>query len=122
MLPIWEGTTNVLSLDTLRGEMKNQAYSAVVADLLARVERLPSTLPRPALDALRSMAQAVASKAQASVAAGTVEGAARGLALTTGYCLEALFLGETATAVKTADATERFQTFVNAKLAGPLGL
>ena len=33
-----------------------------------------------------------------------------------------MLLGETAAFVKTKDAVERFHTFVNAKLAGPLGL
>lgn len=122
VLPIWEGTTNVLSLDVLRGEMKDGAYSAVVADLLARIERLPSSLPRDAVAALRTMAQASAVKAKASLADGSVESVARRLALTTGHCLEGLCLGETAAAVKTKDAIERYQSFVNAKLAGPLGL
>ena len=97
-------------------------FLAVVADLLARVERLPASLPRGAVEALRTMAKAVATKAKSAVADGSVESAARRLALTTGHCLEALYLGETAAAVKTKDAIERFQTFVNAKLAGPLGL
>ena len=122
VLPIWEGTTNVLSLDVLRAEQKDQAYSAVLADLLARIDRLPSTLPEPARTALRTTAQAVASKAQSAAKDGTLEGAARRLALTTGHCLQGLFLGETAAAVKSKDAVERWQTFAHAKLAGPLGL
>lgn len=125
VLPIWEGTTNVLSLDVLRAEMKDQAYSAVVADMLARVERLGAALPassRPAVDVLRSVSQAVATKAKSAVEGGTIEQSARKLALTTGYCLEALFSGETAAAVKSPDCVTRFERFVSARLAGPLGL
>lgn len=125
VLPIWEGTTNVLSLDVLRAEMKDQAYSAVVADMLARVERLGASMPpssRAAVDTLRSVAQAVATKAKSAVETGTIEQSARKLALTTGYCLEALFCGETAAAVKSADSVTRFERFVGVRLAGPLGL
>jgi alkylation response protein AidB-like acyl-CoA dehydrogenase len=33
VLPIWEGTTNVLALDLLRAELKDEAMSALLADL-----------------------------------------------------------------------------------------
>jgi hypothetical protein len=33
VLPIWEGTTNVLSLDLLRAESKDQAVTALLEDL-----------------------------------------------------------------------------------------
>jgi len=38
VLPIWEGTTNVLSLDLLRATVKEDALSALLADLSARLE------------------------------------------------------------------------------------
>ena len=38
VLPIWEGTTNVLSLDLLRATVKENALSAVFEDLTARLE------------------------------------------------------------------------------------
>ncbi|HJP86865.1 MAG TPA: acyl-CoA dehydrogenase family protein [Gemmatimonadaceae bacterium] len=40
VLPIWEGTTNVLSLDTLRAIQKADALSAWIADLRRRLSRL----------------------------------------------------------------------------------
>lgn len=40
VLPIWEGTTNVLSLDLWRAERKEGALSALVGDLIVRAERL----------------------------------------------------------------------------------
>ncbi|HWH31819.1 MAG TPA: acyl-CoA dehydrogenase family protein [Egibacteraceae bacterium] len=38
VLPIWEGTTNVLSLDLLRATVKENALSALLEDLVARLE------------------------------------------------------------------------------------
>ena len=53
VLPIWEGTTNVLSLDLLRATVKENALSAVFQDLSARLEDAEA----PALaDALRLVA------------------------------------------------------------------
>lgn len=37
VLPIWEGTTNVLSLETYRGVYRTQSLGALVADIHARV-------------------------------------------------------------------------------------
>jgi acyl-CoA dehydrogenase len=39
VMPIWEGTTNVLSLDVLRAEHRNGAVTAVLADALEMAER-----------------------------------------------------------------------------------
>lgn len=38
VLPIWEGTTNVLSLDLLRATVKENALAALLEDLTARLE------------------------------------------------------------------------------------
>jgi acyl-CoA dehydrogenase len=37
VLPIWEGTTNVLSLDLLRAESREEAVTALLGDLAERV-------------------------------------------------------------------------------------
>jgi putative acyl-CoA dehydrogenase len=121
VLPIWEGTTNVLSLDVLRAEAKDRAYSAVLADLVARIERLPSSLPKDGLDVLKSTAQALTARTAALVESGNLENGARKVALTTGLCLEAMLLGETAAHAKTPDAAARFERFARARLGGPLG-
>ncbi len=121
VLPIWEGTTNVLSLDVLRAEAKDQAYSAVLKDLLARTEKLPASLPKGGVEALKGTCQALAARVAALVKSGGLEGGARKVAYTTGLCLEAMLLGETAAAVGTADAAARFERFARLRLAGPLG-
>ena len=46
VLPIWEGTTNVLSLDLLRAQQKEGAVSAVLADARATVQATNGEAPR----------------------------------------------------------------------------
>jgi acyl-CoA dehydrogenase len=121
VLPIWEGTTNVLSLDVLRAELKDHAFSAVLEDLVARASRLPAELPAPGLEALRETVRALRGRVAALVAENALETGARKVALTTGLCFEAMLLGETAAAVGTKDAAARFERFARLKLTGPLG-
>jgi hypothetical protein len=101
--------------------MKDRAYSAALADLLVRIEKLPSTLPKGGLDALKGTAHALKARVQSLVESNSLEGGARKVSLTTGLCLEAMLLGETAAAVKTDDAAARFDRFARVRLAGPLG-
>ncbi|MCC7073087.1 MAG: acyl-CoA dehydrogenase family protein [Deltaproteobacteria bacterium] len=110
VLPIWEGTTNVLSLDVLRAEKKAQAYSAVLADLTARTEKLPAALPKRGLEALRGAVAALRALVTESMKSGSVEVNARKIGLTTGYCMEAMLLGENA-AFGGADGGARFERF-----------
>ena len=53
VLPIWEGTTNVLSLDVLRAAVRNEVLPAIFADLTARLTE--ADVPQLA-DALRLVA------------------------------------------------------------------
>ena len=59
VLTIWEGTTNVLSLDLLRALRCEDALEALVNDLVRRIERIPTALTpaqqsvRVAIDQLR---------------------------------------------------------------------
>ena len=59
VLTIWEGTTNVLSLDLLRALRCEDALEALVNDLVRRIERIPTALTpaqqsvRVAVDQLR---------------------------------------------------------------------
>jgi acyl-CoA dehydrogenase len=86
VLPIWEGTTNVLSLDLLRAEGREGGLSAVLADLGTRargdvanaLDRLVSTLT-----ALQKQGDRVA-----------LEREARVIAMTTGLIAEATYLAE----------------------------
>ena len=120
VLPIWEGTTNVLSLDVLRAEHKDQAYSAVLQDLVARVERLPASLPSGGVAVLKATCQALTARVASLVKSGELEPSARKVALTTGLCLEAMLLGETAAHAGTPDAAQRFERFARVRLSGPL--
>jgi acyl-CoA dehydrogenase len=46
VLPIWEGTTNVLSLDLLRAEQRDEAVTALLEDVSERVAGLRDLPPR----------------------------------------------------------------------------
>ncbi|NOY25253.1 MAG: acyl-CoA dehydrogenase [Oligoflexia bacterium] len=122
-LPIWEGTTNVLALDVLRAEAKEGALTAVVADLGLRVAALPTTVGAGTAQ-LRSLYNALTAKLAKLVEGddrGQMEWEARRVSMTTGLLCQAILLGETAVAVGTDDARQRFATFVSAQLSGPLG-
>jgi len=99
VLPIWEGTTNVLSLDLLRAEAKDGAFSAVLADLSARAEGLGAgRLEGRVVTAIREAVRALIASAGQAVQAGgdALEASARKLALRTGHLAEALCLADTA--------------------------
>ncbi|MEO7734575.1 MAG: acyl-CoA dehydrogenase family protein, partial [Kofleriaceae bacterium] len=95
VLSIWEGTTNVLSLDTLRALGKGGALEAVHAEL----ERSLATATDPGLAhpsevARAAMRHAIAWARGAMSAADRLEAGARRLALTLGRSLElALLVG-----------------------------
>lgn len=98
VLPIWEGTTNVLSLDLFRAEMKESALTAILKDLKRRssgaleekVTRFASWLasgdPKP-------------------------EEEARRIALTTGHLCEAVYLAESL-----SGGGEAFDRFIATRL------
>lgn len=119
VLPIWEGTTNVLSLDLLRAEAKDGAFSAVLADLASRAAGLGARpLEGRVVTCIRDSVRAlVASAGQAVQAGGEVlEASARKLALHTGHLAEALCLADTA--VGDERSAERLGRFVALRLGG----
>jgi len=92
VLPIWEGTTNVLSVDVLRAIGRTGA----AAPLLARLDAAVATAPGPVAELLgmevgylRDAVTAAADATDARILAG-----ARGLALRLGYALAAALLVE----------------------------
>jgi alkylation response protein AidB-like acyl-CoA dehydrogenase len=91
VLPIWEGTTNVLSLDALRALGGEGALAALSAEAAARLGEATDPALRPAVSA----AGAALERARAFLA-GTREAAreagARRLALTLGRALELALL------------------------------
>ena len=112
VLAIWEGTTNVLSLDVLRAEGREGAFSAVLADLSQRSERLARPLDRVAAAAVRDGVRGLVAAGRQALSEGgaALEAGARKLALRAGHLAEALYLAETA-AVDEA-AAEQFRRFV----------
>ena len=112
VLPIWEGTTNVLSLDVLRAEGREGAFSAVLMDLSQRAEKLARPLDRAAVTAVRDAVRGLIAAGRQALAEGgaALEASARKLALRTGHLAEALYLAETAAGDEVA--AEGFKRFV----------
>ncbi len=98
VLSIWEGTTNVLSLDLLRAEAKDGSFSAVLKDLSSRTEELGGGIEGRVVITIRDAMRGLVASAQQAVQAGgdVLEASARKLALRTGHLAEALYLAETA--------------------------
>jgi alkylation response protein AidB-like acyl-CoA dehydrogenase len=121
VLPIWEGTTNVLSLDVVRAEQKDGAFSAVVADLEERTRGLSEALPARGTAIVRDSVRRLAMRVRelASDPVGRQEDARR-IALSTGYCIEAVLLADAAAAGRD-DAALRFERFARYRLGGLLG-
>ena len=84
VLPIWEGTTNVLSLDLLRATVRDGALPALLEDLAARVAEADAPQLQPvvgllgrATEALRERVAAMATLPVELVSAGMRETALR---------------------------------------------
>ncbi|MFT3915076.1 MAG: acyl-CoA dehydrogenase family protein [Anaeromyxobacteraceae bacterium] len=91
VLPIWEGTTNVLSLDALRALATPGAPEALAGELEARL----GAARDPALAPAVAAARAAAARARAFLAAArgpSLEAGARRAALTLGRALEVALL------------------------------
>lgn len=68
VFPIWEGTTNVLSLDTLRAMAKDGALQPLVTDLANRLKGVPTSLPKARIERrLAALVHHAKKKASASV-------------------------------------------------------
>lgn len=102
VLPIWEGTTNVLSLDLLRALAKGGSLEPLVREVRACVEGADASLKEPAEAAIRATAHAGAwlMKTLESGGPSGVEAGARRLALTLGRALELALLVREATRSK----------------------
>ncbi|MCE9580802.1 MAG: acyl-CoA dehydrogenase family protein [Deltaproteobacteria bacterium] len=93
VLPIWEGTTNVLSLDTLRALGKGGAVEALAAEVEAHCRRATDPqLARPVAVARAARDHALAWAAAAMSEPAELEAGARRLALTFGRALELAYL------------------------------
>jgi alkylation response protein AidB-like acyl-CoA dehydrogenase len=121
VLPIWEGTTNVLSLDVLRAESKENAFSSLTRHLAGRVESWPEAVAPKARVVVQKALARVAVQSRAAMADGSIESIARPLSLTVGRLLQATLLAE-ACAFATDDGERRVHAFVKSELAGALEL
>jgi acyl-CoA dehydrogenase len=93
VLPIWEGTTNVLSLDTLRALGQTGGFEAVHAEIQEALAAARAPELGAAADTVRrALAHASAWIAEARGTPDVVEGGARRFALTLGRCIELALL------------------------------
>jgi hypothetical protein len=95
-LPIWEGTTNVLSVDVLRALTGTDALKQVLARIQDATDAATQRLPGIA-EALAKATQRLAADAEAAAAdprSDRVQAGARGLALRLGHALAAALLIE----------------------------
>ncbi len=95
VLPIWEGTTNVLSLDTLRALAKGGALQAIATEIETNVAVAKDPgLAAPAAAARAAMKHAAAWVSEAMTQPARLEAGARRFAMTLGRSLElALLVG-----------------------------
>ena len=91
VLPIWEGTTNVLSLDVLRVASKGTALPALEREI---GRRAASSGSREASEAVAMAARALAWRSSAGHDPRSVEAGARRFALTLGRALELALLSD----------------------------
>jgi putative acyl-CoA dehydrogenase len=90
VLPIWEGTTNVLSLDVLRAIDRTKALDHFIADVHDRVARAGVTELAPAVERVRRAAHRIREYAERSSAGSAARQAgARGFA----YALARTYAG-----------------------------
>jgi alkylation response protein AidB-like acyl-CoA dehydrogenase len=95
VLPIWEGTTNVLALDLLRALRAEGGLAALAGEIRrpAAAVRDPALRP-PAEAALRALEHALSWFERAAATPATLQAGARRLALTLGRALEVALLCE----------------------------
>jgi len=120
VLPIWEGTTNVLALDALRAIERDDALAPLVADLSRRLGGLSSS-------ALGEVAAALAGHLDATLAwLGATGGdghrlaaGARAFAVALGRTVEGLLLAEAAAADEDPAALALARRFAARSLGAP---
>ena len=108
VLPIWEGTTNVLALDLLRALSADGAIDAIADEVRRPVQATRDPALRPAGEAaLRALAHAQAWLDRARSSGPELEAGARRAALTLGRSLEVALLCEHAQACLDAGGGHR---------------
>ncbi len=102
VLPIWEGTTNVLSLDLLRALSKTGGLDPIVREVRTAVEGCDPSVAHVAEQATRAVehAQIWLGRTLEAGGLGAVEAGARRLAMTVGRALQAALLVRETTRAK----------------------
>lgn len=129
VLPIWEGTINILVLDMLRSESKSGALVSLLQELCERSNAVMID-EMDALRILRTRLQQVSMKVMAAINKGDgkdimyLEPWARKCAFSIGACAMALLLAEAKPFTTEPDlfAATRFTTFVENNLCGHFSL
>ncbi len=80
VLPIWEGTTNVLSLDVLRAIERTDAWTAWRTDIESRLDAIDESSLAGAVEQIRARIEALARSMQAARDGSTLETNARRIA------------------------------------------
>lgn len=89
VLPIWEGTTNVLSLDALRALKQDGVWEALVGEIRARLGAATDTRLRAAVERCQAAVQHAGAWRQENLARGPqLEAGARRFAMTLGRATE----------------------------------
>ncbi len=93
VLPIWEGTTNVLSLDTLRALTKEGTFEALRSEIASKLEATSAPELKVAASAVEHAVEHAGQwLARAMGERAVLEGGARRFAMTMGRCLELALL------------------------------
>jgi alkylation response protein AidB-like acyl-CoA dehydrogenase len=92
VLPIWEGTTNVLALDALRALAPEGAWAALAGEVRARLAEARDPALRPAVDAADAALERARGFLALAPGGAPREAGARRLALTLGRTLELALL------------------------------
>ncbi|MCA9506885.1 MAG: acyl-CoA dehydrogenase family protein [Myxococcales bacterium] len=125
VLPIWEGTTNILIHDLLRAQRKEGALTILLKELCERANNLMID-ETDACRILKSRLQLISEKVMNAIHKSEddsslyLESFARKAVFTIGTCTAALLLAESKPFITQADsfASTRFTTFVENNLCG----
>jgi putative acyl-CoA dehydrogenase len=107
VLPIWEGTTNVLSLDVLRAIERTDAWTAWRTDIAERLDDIDAPTFSSAVEQIRSRIDALARLLETARNAGTLEATARRVAFGIAHATAAVRLVEYAVWCATNPAGSR---------------
>jgi alkylation response protein AidB-like acyl-CoA dehydrogenase len=117
VLPIWEGTTNVLSLDVLRAIERTQAFGAWLADVRARLDAAEERAPETAVRRTREAVERIRRHVEAVREPAARQAGARLLAVALARVSAAVRLIEHAAWEQASDASSFAERWAGRELA-----